>query len=93
MAFLTLLVVVLLVIDAVSPKAGDAAFRLVSQAMVIPVVTYAAGTLSWLLLNLLTGFGGATELAWLWCCVCVGLPCGMVAGYLLKRWYDAEDSA
>ena len=72
-------------LNFLSPKAGAHVAWLCVISLLFPVVTYAAGSLVWLALNVLTDFSHTDAESWIWCCACGGMPAAFATAAFVRN--------
>lgn len=79
------LIALILVINHVSPRLGEAAAWMIVVGFLLPLFTFGGGTLLWVLVNLMTGGSYLAPSAWWWTCAGFGLPLGCIVSWFVLR--------
>jgi hypothetical protein len=80
----TLIVGAVVALNFTAPSVSRQLLWIAALCSVFPIVAYAAGTLVWFVLNLVSGWTYDDAVTWLWCCTCAGLPSATVAAAALR---------
>lgn len=79
------LISLILVVNHVSPRLGEAAAWMLVIGFLFPLFTFGGGLVSWLVYNLLAADRSWSVQSYLVCCTCFGLPLGaVVARFILS---------
>lgn len=85
MVSLAVLIGLVLVINHISPKLGEAAAWMIVVGLLFPLFTFGGGTVLWTLVNMTTLGAHLTSTSWLWCCTGFGLPLACIVSWLVLR--------
>lgn len=74
-----------LVVNHVSPRLGEAAAWMIVVGFLLPFFTFGGGLVSWFFYNLFSSGSTWSSSTYATCCACFGLPLGLiVARFVLK---------